>query len=472
MSVHQSLSVSRRSAGQPPRPSSLWSTRRSQARLSVIYADEFSSWDLPRDVQEPEAPSPVHAADEDEGVDDADEAGGASQAGVPAVAPPPHQDHLSPSQTAAAPVDLQIRNLRVSVQRKPSPWAAALSRLRRERPGPVADKTILSDINLDVKAGTLAAVIGSSGSGKTTLLNTIAERFSAAGTKIDGSITFNWRGGISSTRSAYVRQEDLLVPNLTVRETLVYASELRFPGKPHAEHARLAAGIMADLGLSGCAGTYTQRCSGGERRRVSIGIQLLDNPSVLLLDEPTTGLDAALALSVVATLQALSRRGRTVVMTIHQPRPEILALFDKLIVMCKGSPVYAAPPDRCLAYARRLGFAAPAHVNPADFIVGLASVDYTTPELERRSRARITWLQLAWKERSARTRTIARKPIQPAKKPLVPPSAAAWADAAATAVRRTRTLTRRNLLLVSRDKTAVLASILGAATLGLVAGCE
>lgn len=106
--------------------------------------------------------------------------------------------------------------------------------------------------------------------------------------------------------------------------------------------------------------------SGGERRRVSIACELVTNPSVLFLDEPTTGLDAASAASVVRTLKALAVQGCTVVMSIHQPRSNIVDLIDDVILLCHGRMCYSGPLADAEAFFRRLGFPrAPTH-NPAD----------------------------------------------------------------------------------------------------------
>jgi ABC-type multidrug transport system ATPase subunit len=156
-------------------------------------------------------------------------------------------------------------------------------------------KTILDGVSVDMPAGSLTAILGSSGSGKTTLLNAIAHRISSKSMDVFGSITFNRGGKLEDVRSAYVLQDDILLPTLTVRETLQYAADLRLPSRStQQEREDVVEDTILELGLKECADTRigtsaNSQCSGGEKRRTSIGVQLLSDPSVLFCDEPTTG---------------------------------------------------------------------------------------------------------------------------------------------------------------------------------------
>src|SRR3978361_75425 len=123
----------------------------------------------------------------------------------------------------------------------------------------------------------------------------MANRMQDKKMQVSGTTTYNHEA--RNLRTAYVKQEDVLLPCLTVRETLQYAAELRLPNPP-AERRQIVEEVILELGLKECANTRigsTEKkgCSGGEKRRVSIAVQMLSNPSVLFLDEPTTGLDAA-----------------------------------------------------------------------------------------------------------------------------------------------------------------------------------
>src|SRR5687767_11632138 len=123
----------------------------------------------------------------------------------------------------------------------------------------------------------------------------MAERMSGSSMEILGDVTFNGQKGIRRVQTAYVMQQDVLDPSLTVKETLMYAAQLRLASSSKEERMRVVDETILQLGLKECANTRIgdndrKGCSGGEKRRTSIGVQLLSNPSVLFLDEPTTGL--------------------------------------------------------------------------------------------------------------------------------------------------------------------------------------
>jgi ABC-type multidrug transport system ATPase subunit len=167
---------------------------------------------------------------------------------------------------------------------------------RREVRSPRSQsKIILDDVSAYMPAGSLTAILGSSGSGKTTLLNAIARRISLKSMDVSGEISFNRGGQLEDVRSAYVMQDDILLPALTVRETLQYAADLRLPSiSTQEERNAIVEDTILELGLKECADTKigtssNSQCSGGEKRRTSIAVQLLADPSVLYCDEPTTG---------------------------------------------------------------------------------------------------------------------------------------------------------------------------------------
>jgi ABC-type multidrug transport system ATPase subunit len=179
-------------------------------------------------------------------------------------------------------------------------------------------------------------------------------------------------------------QHDVLLPTLTVRETLQYAAELRLPPPTTPEERRaIVEEVLLELGLRDCAdtriGSSDQKgCSGGEKRRTSLAVQLLANPSVLFLDEVTTGLDATTALQLIGTLKQLARQGRTIVVTLHQPRSQMWDLFDNVLLLSGGSLVYGGAKDACIPYFETFGHPLPAFVNPAEHIIG-KSGSYSVP---------------------------------------------------------------------------------------------
>ncbi|KAL1967562.1 hypothetical protein VTN77DRAFT_3077 [Rasamsonia byssochlamydoides] len=312
---------------------------------------------------------------------------------------------------AVNPVDVQVRNLTVQIDTTPPLWQASPSqiwnRLRGQKePEDKTFKTILDGVSASMRPGSLTAIIGSSGSGKTSLLNVMAGRMESSRLRISGSTTFNGDTNISHVRSAYVMQQDVLIPTLTVRETLQYSADLRLPPPmTRAERMAIVEQVIMELGLKECADTRIgssahKGCSGGEKRRTSIGVQMLANPSVLFCDEPTTGLDATSAFQIIRTLKGLAQKGRTVIVSIHAPRSEIWNLFDNVILLSRGSALYSGPVSGSLPYFEQCGFTLPAFVNPAEFLIDLAAIDNRSVDLENASLARVNFLKQSWKERS------------------------------------------------------------------------
>lgn len=259
----------------------------------------------------------------------------------------PHPPHMAPAAQDVstqlhlddvAPVDVQIRDLSITVDTSPSLLdpatypslvKAALARTAPKTEPSTYIKPLLTSVSASLAPGTLTAILGGSGSGKTTLLNTVSSRISSPRLAQSGTVLFGAQPSVHGVRSAYVTQTDVLLPTLTARETLQYSADLRLPPPSTAEdRRRMVDEVILELGLKEAAATRVgsslhRGLSGGEKRRVSIGVQLLANPSVLFLDEPTTGLDASSAFQLVRTLKNLAAKGRAVVVTIHQPRSEI-----------------------------------------------------------------------------------------------------------------------------------------------------
>ena len=310
------------------------------------------------------------------------------------------------SLRAVVPVEVLVSNLTVAIDLQKSGLGALrppFSKSKTLDPSKPTTKTILDDVSARMPSGSLTAIIGASGSGKTSMLNVMSQRISDSRLKQSGRTLYNGNQNLSSVRSAYVMQQDVLLPTLTVRETLQYSADLRLPPPTTAEERRtIVEEVILELGLKECANTRIgnnehKGCSGGEKRRTSLAVQLLANPSVLFCDEVTTGLDAASAFQLVKTLKQLARKGRTIIITIHQPRSEIWGLFDHLVLLTRGSPVYSGPAQPCLEYFSKLGHELPPFVNPAEHLIDLAAIDTRSPELERLSLARVTRLKEAWR---------------------------------------------------------------------------
>ena len=300
---------------------------------------------------------------------------------------------------AVDPVNIYVKNLNVDIDVSPSGLFALTAALRRKKSTGEAElKAILKGVNAYMPSGSLTAIIGSSGSGKTSVLNTLSNRIAVGRLRSTGEITYNGSPQLRSIRSAYVMQQDVLIPTLTVRETLYYAAELRLPPPTTPEERKqIVEAVILELGLKECADTRIgnnvhKGCSGGEKRRTSLAVQMLSNPSVLFCDEVTTGLDAATAFQLVTTLKALAAKGRTIICSIHQPRSEIWQLFDNVLLLAKGSPLYSGPTTGCLAYFESLGYILPPFINPAEFLIDLAAIDTRSSEAEESSAVRVQGL--------------------------------------------------------------------------------
>ncbi|XP_025809076.1 ABC transporter G family member 16-like [Panicum hallii] len=235
-------------------------------------------------------------------------------------------------------------------------------------------KTLLDGVSGEACAGELLAVMGASGSGKSTLLDALAGRI--ARESLRGSVTLNGEplhGRRLRAISAHVMQDDLLYPMLTVRETLRFAAEFRLPRALSQEKKRARVDALIDqLGLSRAADTIIgdeghRGVSGGERRRVSIGTDIIHDPILLFLDEPTSGLDSASAFMVVQVLRRIAQSGSVVIMTIHQPSARILGILDRLLLLSRGRTVYAGTPAGLKPFFAEFGAPIPDNENPAEF---------------------------------------------------------------------------------------------------------
>ena len=138
--------------------------------------------------------------------------------------------------------------------------------------------------------------------------------------------------------------------------------------------------VIAELKLVKCqntkiGGPLVKGVSGGERKRTSIGVELITDPSLIFLDEPTTGLDSFTATSVMETLGELAKKdGRTVISTIHQPNSDIFEMFDRLMLLAKGKIIYMNEARLAVDYFGSLGFQCPDWSNPADFFMTMMSI--------------------------------------------------------------------------------------------------
>ncbi|KAH9831656.1 uncharacterized protein C8Q71DRAFT_781859 [Rhodofomes roseus] len=243
----------------------------------------------------------------------------------------------------------------------------------------LGNRTILDSISGTVKPGQLMAIMGASGAGKSTFLDILARKNKRG--VVSGRTLVNGREVADEDfkkMMGFVDQEDTLMSTLTVYETVLYSALLRLPREMSLEAKKFRTlETMHELGIlaikdSRIGDSGRRSISGGEKRRVSIACELVTSPSILFLDEPTSGLDAYNALSVVSSLVTLARNyNRTVVFTIHQPRSNIVSLFDRLLVLAQGKMIYSGDADKCGEYLEAIGHPCPPGFNIADYLIDL-----------------------------------------------------------------------------------------------------
>lgn len=208
----------------------------------------------------------------------------------------------------------------------------------------VADETVLLQrVSLQARPGTLTAVIGPSGAGKSTLAKVIAGAVRPA----TGTVALHARDVRDSRDDiGMVPQDDVVHGRLTVAQALQFAAELRMAaGTGAGDRAWAIAAVLEELELTSHAATRIESLSGGQRKRVSVAIELLTEPSLLVLDEPTTGLDPALDRSVMAMLRRLADAGRVVVVVTHSL--SFLDVCDQVLMLAPGGKtVFVGAPEQ------------------------------------------------------------------------------------------------------------------------------
>lgn len=252
---------------------------------------------------------------------------------------------------------------------------------------PIIRKQILNDVTGMLQSGKLTAIMGPSGAGKTSLLQVLSGEAKTGA--VSGRLEINGHPATPADikrASAFVFQDDVILSTMTVREALTMAAILRLPGSlSDAERKARVDQVISVLKLEKASNVIvgdaqTRGVSGGERKRVAIGMELISDPRILFLDEPTSGLDSFTASKVVEILKQLAETGRTVVATIHQPSAETFFMFDNLLLLSEGSVMYHGPVHGVLDHFKLLGHQVPLMTNPIDWIfMNVLSVFTDTP---------------------------------------------------------------------------------------------
>ncbi|KAM3606139.1 uncharacterized protein V6R79_011396 [Siganus canaliculatus] len=350
---------------------------------------------------------------------------------------------------------LSVSNISYTVSERVGPWWDLPSCRKRWT------RQILNNVSFHVDSGQIMGILGNSGSGKTTLLDAISGRIGHSGTLL-GEVFVNGRKMKRDQYQdcfSYVLQSDNLLSYLTVEETLTYTAQLALRNRSAVTIKKKVSAVMAELSLTHVAhsvigGRIFPGISGGERRRVSIAGQLLQDPRVILLDEPTTGLDSMTANQIVVLLSELARRNRIVIVTIHQPRSELFRVFSRIAIMSRGELVFCGQPEEMVDFFSQCGYECPDYCNPFDIYVDFTSVDTRSSEREAATFSRMHEITSSY-QRSSIYQSMLQKmeqSLQRADKPAIPFKSKESPSSAA----KLEVLLRRTVRNLSRNRMGVL----------------
>ncbi|XP_053665541.1 ATP-binding cassette subfamily G member 4-like [Anopheles marshallii] len=245
-------------------------------------------------------------------------------------------------------------------------------------------KEILHKVNGKFPGSQLIAIMGPSGAGKSTLLDVLS---GYRKTGVEGAVYVNGRiRNLNSFRrmTCYITQVDRLQTLLTVLENMRIAADLKLgPEVSRHEKESIIEDILTVLGLYEHQFTITKRLSGGQRKRLSIALELINNPTIMFLDEPTTGLDSFSCNQVVDLLKQLAKQGRTIICTIHQPSAKLFQEFDQVYVLSNGECMYQGCTNSLVPFLQSVDMPCPVYHNPADYVIELACGEYGDDRIQR-----------------------------------------------------------------------------------------
>ncbi|KAJ9146583.1 hypothetical protein P3X46_028827 [Hevea brasiliensis] len=285
--------------------------------------------------------------------------------------PPPPPSLPSHHHNSQISYKLDVRNLSYTICPSGSICASFFHLVQKPKP-----VNILQSVSFQAISSEILAIVGPSGTGKSSLLRIISGR--VRDEDFDPkSVSINDRCVSSPAQlrkiCGFVAQEDNLLPLLTVKETLMYSAKFRLKEMSSKDREKRVESLMLELGLSHVADSFVgdeenRGISGGERKRVSIGVDVIHDPPILLLDEPTSGLDSTSALQVIELLSSMAKaRQRTVVLSIHQPSYRILGYIHNFVVLSRGSVVHNGSLESLEETIYKLGFQIPLQLNALEF---------------------------------------------------------------------------------------------------------
>lgn len=330
-------------------------------------------------------------------------------------------------------------------------------------------KEILHRVNGKFPGTQLTAIMGPSGAGKSTLLDVLS---GYRKTGVTGSVYVNGRiRNLETFRkmSCYITQDDRLQPLLTVLENMQIAADFKLGNqlKSHEKAERIEE-ILTVLGLYEHQMTLSGRLSGGQKKRLSIALELISNPTVMFLDEPTTGLDSHSCTQVVNLLRFLASQGRTIICTIHQPSAKLFQEFEQVYVLAQGECLYQGSANKIVPYLQSVELPCPKYHNPADYIIELACGEYGNDKISLMVQSMENGECIKWLNDPS---SIMKLEDLRKKFPLSTNSKENNALEATSAFNQLRILMRRGFLKTSRDTTLTHLRIGVNVFVALMLGC-
>lgn len=243
------------------------------------------------------------------------------------------------------------------------------------------DKILLNKVSGRVKSGECLAILGSTGAGKTTLLNYLSRKIESSNLKFDGNYLMNSEPinpEVFYNIATYVMQDDILEATMTPKEILMFTAKMKFNLDQKTIEKKVF-NMISDLHLNHCQNTrigdnIVRGVSGGERKRTSIGVELISDPKIIFMDEPTTGLDSYNAYELILLLRKLAEKDKIVIFTIHQPSSQIYDLMDKINILALGKTVYFGPQDQCYNFFEYLKIPIPISYNPFEHFMEMTNL--------------------------------------------------------------------------------------------------
>ncbi|KAG5681538.1 hypothetical protein PVAND_010960 [Polypedilum vanderplanki] len=236
------------------------------------------------------------------------------------------------------------------------------------------DKHILKNLSGEFRSRQLTAIVGPSGSGKSSLMDILSGY--NVGKNVTGSVKVN--GTIRDQKqfrhmSSYIMQDHIQHPLLTVKEAMKFSANLKIGKELSSEEKQFKINeILENLGLTDKINTMTEDLSGGQQKRLSIALEMVDSPQIMFFDEVTTGLDSSSSTQCIYLLKKLVMLGQTIICTIHQPSAAIFETFDHVYALADGHCIYQGCSKNLVPYLREFDLVCPKFNNPADFLIEVA----------------------------------------------------------------------------------------------------